>query len=54
MRVECGHIAYQTVRYLTILVGAGTDNGPTMTADTPLMSLLLSGAPYSTHVYARC
>lgn len=54
MRVKCGHIAYPTVRYLTILAGAGTDNGPIITTDTPLMSLSLSGAHYFPHVYARC
>ena len=53
MRVKCGHIAYTTVRYLTILGGAGIDNGPIITTDTPLMSLSLSGALCFPDVYTR-
>lgn len=54
MRVKCGHIAYTTVRYLTILAGAGIDNGPIITTDTPSMSLSLSGALYFPNVYSWC
>lgn len=43
MRLICGHIAYLTVRPLTIPTITGANNYLIVTTDTPLMSLSDSG-----------